>query len=55
MAGREQCDAKHGRDHFGAAVVHVVLGREDGDARRFEPHLEILGRGTANSLTAIFT
>ena len=30
-------------DHLGAAVIDVVMRRDDGDARRLESHLEILG------------
>ncbi len=31
-------------DHLRSAMVHVVVGRDDGDARRLEANLEILGR-----------
>ncbi len=39
-------------DHFRTAVIHVVLRRQNGDARRFEPDLKILA-GACRQLTKV--
>ena len=43
-----ECDIGRRRaidDHLGAAVVHVVMGREHGNARRLEADLNVFRRG----------
>ena len=43
-AGRDVLRGGPVDDHLGAAVVHVVVGRDDRDARALQPHLHVAPR-----------